>query len=385
MKLINRHTTKCFKRWGTLILLIISLLSGHFVQSVSANMYEQNVTTTPPSHLTAWDQMLEVIDQLERYQIRIRIVNLDQSEEVASGKIIGDRETGDLRVQFNVHPTEAEEHGFQYDLISYRNFDIAFSNLFEVLESTRFFDATYYQSSKYELLSNYLNHYVEVDTETFSKRNMAQDTLTSFLFLPERETLQNLTEEQIYEIHSAYQVALERTEIPNNWQRFDDYMYLKHEFHLDVNESLNPYKSYDASLTNRLNISTNNNQLQLSLDYSTRVTRDLLNLSRIYSPNDYQMNRELNTQEVTGRLTAVKIRYNPASPYYEIELHGLKDDYQFNIFNQSTADYVAERYMWQFTLLPTEEEIPSLHQLNRLSEAEFNYLIASILPIKERE
>ena len=348
-------------------------------------MYEQNVTTTPPSHLTAWDQMLEVIDQLERYQIRIRIVNLDQSEEVASGKIIGDRETGDLRVQFNVHPTEAEEHGFQYDLISYRNFDIAFSNLFEVLESTRFFDATYYQSSKYELLSNYLNHYVEVDTETFSKRNMAQDTLTSFLFLPERETLQNLTEEQVYEIHSAYQVALERTEIPNNWQRFDDYMYLKHEFHLDVNESLNPYKSYDASLTNRLNISTNNNQLQLSLDYSTRVTRDLLNLSRIYSPNDYQMNRELNTQEVTGRLTAVKIRYNPASPYYEIELHGLKDDYQFNIFNQSTADYVAERYMWQFTLLPTEEEIPSLHQLNRLSEAEFNYLIASILPVKERE
>ena len=385
MKLIDCRTIKRFKQWGVIILFIISLMSNHFAQSVSANTYDQNITTMPPSHLTAWDQMLEVMDQLERYQIRIRIVNLDQGEEVASGKVIGDRVTGDLRVQFNVHPTEVEEHGFRYDLISYRNFDIAYSNLIEVLESTGFFEAPYYQSSKYDLLSNYLHHYVEVDTEPFSKRNMAQDTLTSFLFLPERETIQNLTEDQIYEIHSAYQTSLERTEIPKGWQRFDDNMYLKHEFHLDVNESLNSYKDYEAETVNRLNVSTNNNQLQLSLDYSTRVTRDLLNLSRLYSPDAYQLNRELNTQEVTGRLTAVKIRYNPASPYYEIELHGLKDEYQFNIFNQSTADYVAERYTWKFTLLPTEEEIPSLHQLNRLSEAEFNYLIASILPVKERE
>ncbi|MGO1558609.1 MAG: hypothetical protein ACTHX4_01345, partial [Ruoffia tabacinasalis] len=132
----------------------------------------------------------------------------------------------------------------------------------------------------------------------------------------------------------------------------------------------------------QFNITENSRGLTFQSTLSSQITDDLISSRRLDNrefPADYQWESNISTNHVTDKLTKATISINPEVGSYNATLTGLYEQFVLNIFSNKTADIESFNYRLELTMTPSEEKIPEINELNKMTMSEFSYLMESVL------
>lgn len=360
------------------VLLAVQLPIANAVNETSNDSFLDNENTLSSD----WLEMMEILNDLDHYQVRIRVTNLDQAEKVFEGKILNNETTGNRHFIFNYAPTESVPNGVHYDLVTYRDFELAYSNTISVLDQIRYFNQEHFPVSLGQKIESYINYYMAVEVPKGLGQSMPQPFLQSLILMPTIEQINNLSTGTYTHINNQHQLLLQRTEIPRNWFNTSNHLFLNQEFSMNISNDRETQNVFDVDPVNRLSASFNNSQFNLSTHYTSTAATSLLPNPLLPASRDYEVHQEVSSSAIINRLTKVFISFNPERPRLTVRLVGLRDNYQLNFFNQDSADYATEAYLWEFTVMPTEESIPAMDNLERITPAEFVYLLKQMFTLE---
>ena len=86
-------------------------------------------------------QVLDKLEASDNYKITLRYMNVDSNKLLAEGEILADSISGDARLTFDIYEygQDDTQSVSTYDIVSYREFSLAYINTINLLTATHDF------------------------------------------------------------------------------------------------------------------------------------------------------------------------------------------------------------------------------------------------------
>ena len=94
---------------------------------------------------------------------------------------------------------------------------------------------------------------------------------------------------------------------------------------------------------------------------------------------------QLKTSPVLQKLKRFSLRVNPKEQSYRMTLLGVVDDTNLNLFNNNPAYTRSYDYVVDYELSPSQEHLPDITELKRLSAQEYQSILNKILSQTPKE
>lgn len=345
-----------------------------------------NVTSTEESEnpFLPLMQAFEDIKQLENYQIAYSLTNLGTGEKVAEANLIGNQVTGDLMGLLDFYNPNAHPNHYQFDFISYRYFDLAYTRRFNYLESMAFFEQPYFTAGFSDQLTDYMDHYVAIDNEELNRVALREQQLESLLMLPDMRRLLQIDTKHLYELNGLHIISLERLEIP-------EYLFSRSEnfsFAYELGLNIQPEETdillnapVEINSTQRFEVTENSNSLNFGVKTDSEIANemmsDLTEGSNTPTP-DFSRSLTLDSNVMLDKLTKVDLIYSEKTRSYTIRLIGIVENIEFNLFTPDAAGLETTEYMLEYEIKPTTLEVPALSDIETLTSREADYILGEI-------
>src|SRR5699024_1902288 len=329
-------------------------------------------------------QVLDKLEASDKYKITLRYMNVDSNKLLAEGEILADSISGDARLTFDIYEygQDNTQSVSTYDIVSYREFSLAYINTINLLTDTGFFEQTYFPQNVQNQLNEFNNYYIAINQDELGSINMNEELIDNLLYFPDLSQIENISTDDIYQLNDSTIIDMERLEIPRGFYQNAGSFSLNYSLNVDINESDDRHISYDVIPNQQFNITENSRGLTFQSTLSSQITDDLISSRRLDNrefPADYQWESNISTNHVTDKLTKATISINPEVGSYNATLTGLYEQFMLNIFSNKTADIESFNYRLELSMTPSEEKIPEINELNKMTMSEFSYLMESVL------
>ncbi|HBY89081.1 MAG TPA: hypothetical protein DEO37_01290 [Aerococcaceae bacterium] len=329
-------------------------------------------------------QVLDKLEASDNYKIALRYMNVDSNKLLAEGEIIADSISGDARLTFDIYEYGQDDTQSisTYDIVSYREFSLAYINTINLLTDTGFFEQRYFPKNVQNKLNEYNDYYIAINQDELGSINMNEELIDNLLYFPDLSQIEDISTDNIYQLNDSTIIDMERLEIPRGFYQNAGSFSLDYRLNMDINESDDRHISYDVIPNQQFNITENSRGLTFQSILSSQITDDLISSRRLDNrefPADYQWESNISTNHVTDKLTKATISINPEVGSYNATLTGLYEQFVLNIFSNKTADIESFNYRLELTMTPSEEKIPEINELNKMTMSEFSYLMESVL------
>ena len=329
-------------------------------------------------------QVLDKLEASDKYKITLRYMNVDSNKLLAEGEILADSISGDARLTFDIYEygQDNTQSVSTYDIVSYREFSLAYINTINLLTDTGFFEQTYFPQNVQNQLNEFNNYYIAINQDELGSINMNEELIDNLLYFPDLSQIEDISTDDIYQLNDSTIIDMERLEIPRGFYQNAGSFSLNYSLNVDINESDDRHISYDVIPNQQFNITENSRGLTFQSTLSSQITDDLISSRRLDNrefPADYQWESNISTNHVTDKLTKATISINPDVGSYNATLTGLYEQFMLNIFSNKTADIESFNYRLELSMTPSEEKIPEINELNKMTMSEFSYLMESVL------
>lgn len=329
-------------------------------------------------------QVLDKLEASDKYKITLRYMNVDSNKLLAEGEILADSISGDARLTFDIYEygQDNTQSVSTYDIVSYREFSLAYINTINLLTDTGFFEQTYFPQNVQNQLNEFNNYYIAINQDELGSINMNEELIDNLLYFPDLSQIEDISTDNIYQLNDSTIIDMERLEIPRGFYQNAGSFSLNYSLNVDINESDDRHISYDVIPNQQFNITENSRGLTFQSTLSSQITDDLISSRRLDNrefPADYQWESNISTNHVTDKLTKATISINPEVGSYNATLTGLYEQFMLNIFSNKTADIESFNYRLELSMTPSEEKIPEINELNKMTMSEFSYLMESVL------
>lgn len=329
-------------------------------------------------------QVLDKLEASDNYKITLRYMNVDSNKLLAEGEILADSISGDARLTFDIYEygQDNTQSVSTYDIVSYREFSLAYINTINLLTDTGFFEQTYFPQNVQNQLNEFNNYYIAINQDELGSINMNEELIDNLLYFPDLSQIEDISTDNIYQLNDSTIIDMERLEIPRGFYQNAGSFSLNYSLNVDINESDDRHISYDVIPNQQFNITENSRGLTFQSTLSSQITDDLISSRRLDNrefPADYQWESNISTNHVTDKLTKATISINPEVGSYNATLTGLYEQFMLNIFSNKTADIESFNYRLELSMTPSEEKIPEINELNKMTMSEFSYLMESVL------
>lgn len=329
-------------------------------------------------------QVLDKLEASDKYKITLRYMNVDSNKLLAEGEILADSISGDARLTFDIYEygQDNTQSVSTYDIVSYREFSLAYINTINLLTDTGFFEQTYFPQNVQNQLNEYNNYYIAINQDELGSINMNEELIDNLLYFPDLSQIEDISTDDIYQLNDSTIIDMERLEIPRGFYQNAGSFSLNYSLNVDINESDDRHISYDVIPNQQFNITENSRGLTFQSTLSSQITDDLISSRKLDNrefPADYQWESNISTNHVTDKLTKATISINPEVGSYNATLTGLYEQFMLNIFSNKTADIESFNYRLELSMTPSEEKIPEINELNKMTMSEFSYLMESVL------
>lgn len=329
-------------------------------------------------------QVLDKLEASDKYKITLRYMNVDSNKLLAEGEILADSISGDARLTFDIYEygQDNTQSVSTYDIVSYREFSLAYINTINLLTDTGFFEQTYFPQNVQNQLNEFNNYYIAINQDELGSINMNEELIDNLLYFPDLSQIEDISTDNIYQLNDSTIIDMERLEIPRGFYQNAGSFSLNYSLNVDINESDDRHISYDVIPNQQFNITENSRGLTFQSTLSSQITDDLISSRRLDNrefPADYQWESNISTNHVTDKLTKTTISINPEVGSYNATLTGLYEQFMLNIFSNKTADIESFNYRLELSMTPSEEKIPEINELNKMTMSEFSYLMESVL------
>ena len=211
---------------------------------------------------------------------------------------------------------------------------------------------------------------------------MNDELIDNLLYFPDLSQIEDISTDNIYQLNDSTIIDMKRLEIPRGFYQNAGSFSLNYSLNVDINESDDRHISYNVIPNQQFNITENSRGLTFQSTLSSQITDDLIFSRRMDNqelPEDYQWKSNISTNHVTDKLTKATISINPEVGSYNATLTGLYEQFMLNIFSNKTADIESFNYRLELSMTPSEEKIPEINELNKMTMSEFSYLMESVL------
>ena len=329
-------------------------------------------------------QVLDKLEASDNYKIALRYMNVDSNKLLAEGEIIVDSISGDARLTFDIYEygQDDTQSVSTYDIVSYREFSLAYINTINLLTDTGFFEQRYFTKNVQNKLNEYNDYYIAINQDELGSINMNDELIDNLLYFPDLSQIEDISTDNIYQLNDSTIIDMERLEIPRGFYQNSGSFSLNYSLNVDINESDDRHISYDVIPNQQFNITENSRGLTFQSTLSSQITDDLIFSRRMDNqelPEDYQWKSNISTNHVIDKLTKTTISINPEVGSYNATLTGLYEQFVLNIFSNKTADIESFNYRLELSMTPSEEKIPEINELNKMTMSEFSYLMESVL------
>lgn len=329
-------------------------------------------------------QVLDKLEASDKYKITLRYMNVDSNKLLAEGEILADSISGDARLTFDIYEygQDNTQSVSTYDIVSYREFSLAYINTINLLTDTGFFEQRYFPQNVQNQLNEFNNYYIAINQDELGSINMNEELIDNLLYFPDLSQIEDISTDDIYQLNDSTIIDMERLEIPRGFYQNAGSFSLNYSLNVDINESDDRHISYDVIPNQQFNITENSRGLTFQSTLSSQITDDLISSRRLDNrefPADYQWESNISTNHVTDKLTKATISINPEVGSYNATLTGLYEQFMLNIFSNKTADIESFNYRLELSMTPSEEKIPEINELNKMTMSEFSYLMESVL------
>lgn len=329
-------------------------------------------------------QVLDKLEASDKYKITLRYMNVDSNKLLAEGEILADSISGDARLTFDIYEygQDNTQSVSTYDIVSYREFSLAYINTINLLTDTGFFEQTYFPQNVQNQLNEFNDYYIAINQDELGPINMNEELIDNLLYFPDLSQIEDISTDDIYQLNDSTIIDMERLEIPRGFYQNAGSFSLDYRLNMDINESDDRHISYDVIPNQQFNITENSRGLTFQSTLSSQITDDLISSRRLDNrefPADYQWESNISTNHVTDKLTKATISINPEVGSYNATLTGLYEQFMLNIFSNKTADIESFNYRLELSMTPSEEKIPEINELNKMTMSEFSYLMESVL------
>ena len=329
-------------------------------------------------------QVLDKLEASDKYKITLRYMNVDSNKLLAEGEILADSISGDARLTFDIYEygQDNTQSVSTYDIVSYREFSLAYINTINLLTDTGFFEQTYFPQNVQNQLNEFNDYYIAINQDELGSINMNEELIDNLLYFPDLSQIEDISTDDIYQLNDSTIIDMERLEIPRGFYQNAGSFSLDYRLNMDINESDDRHISYDVIPNQQFNITENSRGLTFQSTLSSQITDDLISSRRLDNrefPADYQWESNISTNHVTDKLTKATISINPEVGSYNATLTGLYEQFMLNIFSNKTADIESFNYRLELSMTLSEEKIPEINELNKMTMSEFSYLMESVL------
>lgn len=331
-----------------------------------------------------FNQVIDKLEQEDNYKVSLRYMNVDSNKLLAEGEIIGDSASGDASLAFNVYAygQDDTQSVSTYNILSYREFSLAYINTIGLLGDTGFFDQSYFSQNVQNQLENYKDYYIPINHDELSSINLNDELFSNLLYFPNLSQIGEISVDNIYQLNDSTIIDMERLEIPRSFYQNAGSFSLDYNLNIDINESDERLMDYDVIPTQGFNVSENSRGLTFQTKLTSQITDDLIRLKRTETdelPEDYLWESNVSTNHVTDKLTKATININPGIGSYSATLTGLYEQFMLNIFSNETADLESFNYRLELTVAPTKETVPKFNEIKKMTMTEFAYLMETVL------
>lgn len=327
---------------------------------------------------------LGALETLEHYQINYSLTDTKTEETVAEGNFIGNQTDGDLMGKITYHFPKSSPSQYDFEFISYRNFDLAYVKTFELLDSMAYFNQPHFKLDVHEKMADLHDVFVAIESSELNRVNLQRDPLKSLLMLPDLNRLSRITGESLYQVNDVFLLSLERLEIPEYLFRHSNNFGFDFQLGMKVLPAGETESHLDWSVTSeqRFELSEKDN----SLNFKVAIDSELSDFMLPPVPEGSERNHEnfarqmsLDNNVMLDKLTKVNVVYNVATQTYRISLVGIVEQIEFNLFSDETAGLETTEYRLDYVLKPIEREIPSLNEIRKMTAAEADYILEEFL------
>ena len=201
------------------------------------------------------------------------------------------------------------------------------------------------------------------------------------LFLePNRKKLSQLPETKIHEFKGTVMTSAELTEIPEFL--FDQTRNLHLDYRLKMEWEAGD-KGPSLKLSPHLDLVGKGVGLDLQGEVSAKIRKGEFGLNRIADiatgKVDFLKAMQLKTSPVLQKLKRFSLRVNPKEHSYRMSLLGVVEDTNLNLFSSNPAYTRSYDYVVDYELTPSQEHLPDITELKRLSALEYQSLLNKIL------
>src|SRR5699024_10283021 len=106
---------------------------------------------------------------------------------LAEGEILADSISGDARLTFDIYEygQDNTQSVSTYDIVSYREFSLAYINTINLLTDTGFFEQTYFPQNVQNQLNEFNNYYIAINQDELGSINMNEELIDNLLYFPD--------------------------------------------------------------------------------------------------------------------------------------------------------------------------------------------------------
>lgn len=324
------------------------------------------------------------LEAIDHYQVNYTLTDTHTAETIAQGEFIGNQSDGDLMGKIAYYFPKASPKQYDFEFISYRQFDLAYVKTFQFLDSMAFFNQPYFNRNIHKEISDLKDVYVAIESLELNRVNLLRDPFNSLLMLPDLNRLSRIAGDNLYQIDDLYMLSLERIEIPEYLFRHSNNFGFNFQYDMKVQPASEneTHLAWNVVSEQRFDISEKDN----SLNFKATVNSELSDLMLPQTVEGTERNNEkfarqmsLDNHLMLDKLTKVNMVYKESTQTYRISLVGIVEQIEFNLFSDETAGLETTEYRLDYTVKPLEREIPSLNEIDKITSAEADYFLEEIL------
>lgn len=325
------------------------------------------------------EQLLK-LKEVDSFKTEFSFINQRSQETMAQITILANQETGNAQIQFNFSNRQNNPRYQQVTLYAYNHFEKVYVSVADWLLSMAYFEQPYFKNGDTTAMQQFEETYVELLPTSIEGVDQLADFHEAFVLLPNLKLLEKADEQYFHQIGDFYSVVLERTQIPE--LILSDTNHVSFEYRTEINNTLN-----NIQILPKIKASNFKDGLELKTSVNSKHESDLLKeikgLSKSRSLPNLDQELGISTTSVSEKLTDFNLTLNSDSLRYKLELGGLNENFNLNLFKDTTASVKVYEFELIYQFQPYDWEMPDEATLNIYSSDDWEMLVNETLKINE--
>lgn len=330
---------------------------------------------------------LQQLNELEQYEIHYELSNIRNRQTMAEVHIIGNQRTGDAHIVLDFYYRNASPNHYRLELLTYNHFDLVYAKQFAFLQSMAFFKQGQFPAAMHDEMAQYNDYYVALDAGKINTAIDLSQWVNLLQVLPNEKKLSEIPENQFYQIGEKTFLALEKLAIPEYLFENESFIALDYQWALNILREKSVDGQWQVQSTPKIQVA----KAHANTSFKVRVDAELESLPHVQSSAmvlehpHFERSMQLDGTDIANKLKKIQLFYDRERQLYQATLEGVTENVNWNLLSEGTTVLKSYDFKVVYSIRPTAKEVPTMFEVERMTQSEFDYIIENYLEAKETD